>query len=97
MTMPRPPRWVVADDVLAGRVNLDWYPFRYIYMTMAPMAAFSVLGGKAAYQAKIDGLFTAVEMLETRGWELVTFEQGGQVAFLRRVATAAAPRTQPFP
>jgi hypothetical protein len=84
MTMPRPSRWVLADDVLAGRVNLDGYPLRYIYLTMSPMAGLSVLGGKAAYQARIDGVFTAVEFLETRGWELVNFEQGGQVAFLRR-------------
>ncbi|HYN93430.1 MAG TPA: hypothetical protein VES42_06245 [Pilimelia sp.] len=34
MTLPRPPRWFIADDILAGRISLDGYPFRYIYVSI---------------------------------------------------------------
>jgi hypothetical protein len=87
MTPPRPPRWFVADDILGGRVNLDLYPFRYIYVTAAPGEAIgSVFSGRAGFAAMIDRVLTAVEMLEARGWDVVNFEQDGRIAYLRRVA-----------
>jgi hypothetical protein len=82
MTAPRPPRWFVAEDVLSGRVNLDGYPFRYIYISIGPSLT-SPFGG-AAYAARVDAVFSAVEWLETRGWEVVNFELSGKVAYLRR-------------
>jgi hypothetical protein len=82
MTVPRPPRWFVADDILAGRVNLDGYPFRYIYISI-PASITTPFSG-AGYGARVDAVFTAVELLETRGWELVNFEMSGKVAYLRR-------------
>ncbi|MCU7725752.1 hypothetical protein ODJ79_18640 [Actinoplanes sp. KI2] len=82
MTAPRPPRWFVADDILSGRVNLDGYPFRYIYISIHP--SITTPFGGTAYAAKVDAVFTAVEWLETRGWEIVNFELSGKVAYLRR-------------
>lgn len=87
MTLPRPPRWFTADDILANRVNLDAYPFRYIYLTVAPASGLSAaLSGGTGHATRVDTVFTAVELLETRGWELVNFDQGGSVAYLRRKA-----------
>ncbi|HEX8345245.1 MAG TPA: hypothetical protein VF657_11015 [Actinoplanes sp.] len=82
MTTPRPPRWFVADDILTGRINLDGYPFRYIYISIRP--TITILSGASGHAARVDVVFSAVEMLETRGWELVHFEQSGNVAYLRR-------------
>jgi hypothetical protein len=79
MTLPRPPRWFLADDILAGRVSLDGHPFRFIYVSTAP--SFAPLSGAA----RADAVMTAVEFLETRGWQVVNFEQGGQIAYLRRL------------
>lgn len=84
MTYTRPPRWFIADDLLSGRVNLDGYPLRYIYVSAAPATGVSaVLGGGPGYVARVDVVFSAVELLETRGWQLVNFDQGGQIAYLR--------------
>jgi len=83
MTLPRPPRWFLAVDILTGRVNLDGYPFRCIYVSMRPSVALAFSGG-AGYAAQVDGVFSAVELLESRGWELVNYEQSGQIAYLRR-------------
>jgi hypothetical protein len=80
MTFPRPPRWFIADDILAGRVSLDGYPFRYIYVSVAPSFAAAFAGAALA-----DAVMTAAEFLETRGWQVVNFEQGGQIAYLRRL------------
>ncbi len=93
MTLPRPPRWFVADDILAGRVNLDGYPFRYIYVTI--LLDFIPTFGKGAYAARIDSLFSAVELLETRGWEVVNFEESARVAYLRRSVPYAEPPANP--
>ena len=75
-----------SDDILDGRVNLDQYPFRYILIRPAPKAlmgmAFSFGGNQLV---EIDKVLTAVELLETRGWELLAVEQGGLVAIVRRV------------
>jgi hypothetical protein len=84
MTYSRPPRWFIADDVLSGRVSLDGYPFRYIYISIAPNVGVSaIFGGGPGYAARVDGVFSAVELLEARGWQLVNFDQGGQIAYLR--------------
>ena len=85
MTLPRPPRWFVADDILAGRVNLDGYPFRYLYVSITPSITTPFSGGDA-YAARVEALFSAVEVLETHGWEVVNFEMSGKVAYLRRAA-----------
>ncbi|MEV4637393.1 hypothetical protein AB0J80_08585 [Actinoplanes sp. NPDC049548] len=83
MSAPRPPRWFIADEILAGRVNLDGYPFRYIYVSINPTSVVGFFGA-SGHAARVDAVFTAVEMLETRGWELVNFELSGKVAYLRR-------------
>jgi hypothetical protein len=80
MSAPRPPRLFTVDDVLEGRANLDHYPVRYI--SLGTFAA-AVLG-TSGLNKQIDRMLTAVEMLESRGWELVTLEQNGRLAFLRR-------------
>ncbi|GAA2506327.1 hypothetical protein [Winogradskya humida] len=83
MTLPRPPRRFVAEDVLAGRVNLDGYPFRYIYLGIPYRLDFRL--GDVGELARVDVVMSAVELLETRGWEFLHFLEGGQLAFLRRV------------
>jgi len=84
MTMPRPLRWISADDVVSGRINMDAYPFRYFRLKVVHWGPD---GG-------LDILLTAVEMLETRGWELVAFvDRSDQdrmlTAYMRRVAPVA--------
>jgi hypothetical protein len=81
---PRPPRWFIADAILYGRVNLDEYPLRYIFLSVPPRAA-AFTRSKAGRAALIDRLFAAVELLETRGWEVVNFELADFV-YMRRVA-----------
>lgn len=81
MVQPRPPRLFAANDVLSGRVNLDHYPFRYICLVpTVPLMIFS----RADTNRHLDTILTAVELLETRGWELVSFEQAGLMAYMRR-------------
>ncbi|MEV0134461.1 hypothetical protein AB0H83_39135 [Dactylosporangium sp. NPDC050688] len=85
---PRPSRVCRADDILTGRVNLDGYPFRYI--VLGPAVSVSKMVGAAFNRAAgentmFDEVLSAVELLETRGWELVSMDQGF-VACLRRVA-----------
>lgn len=43
----------------------------------------------------MDTMLSAVEMLEGHGWELVTLEQGGTVAFLRRRSVGGAQMLPP--
>jgi hypothetical protein len=84
---PRPPRWFSADDILSGRVTLDGYPFQYIYITAQPSDGFRItFAGPATIAAAVDRVFSAAEFLESRGWQVVSFEQHGQVAYLRRVS-----------
>jgi hypothetical protein len=83
VTLPRPSRRVIAEDVLAGRVNIDAYPFRYMYLTFRDAGLPAM--GRAGYDGRTDLVLTAVELLETRGWELVTLEHQGQIAYMRRV------------
>lgn len=86
--LPRPPRIFAADEILTGRVQLDGYPFRYIYIVPS---AGSLLAGGGRYRFKTgnngppDEMLTAVEFLETRGWELVTIDISGHVCCMRRV------------
>jgi hypothetical protein len=84
---PRPSRVFRANDILTGRVVLDGYPFRYI--VLGPATSVSSLVGTAfnrgaGENSMFDEVLTAVEFLETRGWELVSMDQGF-VACLRRV------------
>lgn len=86
MTLPRPPRWFTAEDILHGRVVLDGYPFRYICLTNQPLNVMTAgFRGRAGTNDNLDRLMSAIEFLETRGWELVNFDQGGMAAFLRRI------------
>jgi hypothetical protein len=90
MTMPppqqRPPRWFSAHDILSGRVSLDGYPLRFIFLTGVPSEGFRVTFNTAAdHRATIDRVFSACEFLETRGWQVISFEQNGRVAYLRRM------------
>ncbi|MEV4136072.1 hypothetical protein AB0J72_28365 [Dactylosporangium sp. NPDC049742] len=85
---PRPSRVFRANDIATGRAVLDGYPFRYI--VIGPSMSFSTALGaavnpSAGQNAMLDEVLTAVEYLETRGWELVSMDQGF-VACLRRVA-----------
>ena len=87
MSAPRPPRWFAADDILSGRVSLDAYPLRFIYVTAQPSEGVRItLAGPATIAAAVDRVFSAAELLESRGWQVVCFEQRGQVAYLRRVS-----------
>ena len=84
MILARPPREFIAEDVLSGRANVDAFPFRYIFLTSGDAASFRA--GHAGLLARADVVFTAVELLETRGWEFLHVLEGGQVAYLRRAA-----------
>src|SRR5262245_27170106 len=85
--LPRPGRVFRAKDILTGRVMLDGYPFRYIVVGPA-VSVSSVVGTPfnrgAGENAMFDEVLTAVEFLESRGWELVSMDQGF-VACLRQV------------
>lgn len=85
MTSPRPPRWFSAQDVLSGQVNLDTYPFRFIYMTGNPSGGGIRVVTASDQRANVDRVLSACEVLETRGWQVVNFEDQGKVAYLRRV------------
>ena len=88
----RPPRIFAADDILAGRVSLDGYPFRYIYVT--PSAGSLFARGGAGFSIKTgnngppDEMLSAVEFLETRGWEVVSVDVSGHATCMRRVIRA---------
>lgn len=85
MTSARPPRWFSAEDIVHGRVSLAGYPFRFIWINATPSGGFRVtVAGPSAVQAMVDMVFTAAEMLEAEGWQVVNFEQDGKVAYLRR-------------
>lgn len=63
-TLPRPPRLFHAQALLRNEINLDGYPFRHVCL--------SSLGAGMSYNAKLDVVLAAVELLEPRGWELVS-------------------------
>lgn len=77
MTLPRPPRRVLAHDVLSGRADMDAYPFRYMYLSAPPAIARS---GRKVFDGEADVVLAAVELLETRGWELVNLDQLATIA-----------------
>jgi hypothetical protein len=92
VTFPRPSRWFPPDDILAGTVNLDGYPLRYIYISATPFlnAALNCAFRSNSPSPRVsspDEVMSAVELLEARGWDLVQFEQGGMIAYLRRNAS----------
>lgn len=62
--LPRPPRLFHAQALLRNEVNLDGYPFRYVCL--------SSVGAGMSYNSKLDVVLAAVEVLEPRGWELVS-------------------------
>lgn len=85
---PRPPRIFVAADILTGRVSLDGYPLRYIYITPSLSSVFSGQGGfrfTTGNNGPPDEMLSAVEFLETRGWEMVTIDIKAHVTCMRRV------------
>lgn len=82
---PRPSRTFSSDDILSGRVRLHTYPFRYICIILSTGDRFrriATLGSSMLNE--IDKMFSAVELLESQGWELVAVEQMGLVIFMRR-------------
>ena len=87
MTVPqRPPRWFSADDILTGRVSLDTYPLRFIWVNATPSSGFGITVASARFAVEqVEQVFSACELLETRGWQVVSFEQNGRVAYLRRL------------
>lgn len=86
MTLPRPPRMFFADDILSGQVNLDGYPFTFLRITPYPQEMMTApRKGREAYLMMIDKVFSAAELLETRGWQVVNFEGSGELAYMRRV------------
>jgi hypothetical protein len=83
--LPRPPRLFIADDIYTGRVQLDGYPFRYIIIGSSPSRAFSTaFSGRQGANHMLDAILSAVEFLEDRGWDLVSVDQGGTIAVMRR-------------
>ncbi|MFD1321166.1 hypothetical protein [Micromonospora sonneratiae] len=80
----RPPRIFYCTDILSGRASLDGYPFRYVLLRPPVSSVFMAGPISGDAQVTVDQMLSAVELLETRGWELVNFEQGGLLAFLRR-------------
>jgi hypothetical protein len=88
----RPPRIFAANDILSGRVSLDGYPFRYIYVTPSAGSVFAgVKGGfsmKTGNNGPPDEMLSAVEFLETRGWEVVSVDVSGHATCMRRAVRA---------
>jgi hypothetical protein len=68
------PRWFVADEILAGRVDLG-----FVHAPVAPSPGAAFAGA-----AEADAVPTTAEFVETRGRQVVNFGQGGQIAYLRR-------------
>ncbi|MFI5492774.1 hypothetical protein [Actinoplanes sp. NPDC051859] len=90
MTAARPSRWFSAEDIVHGRINLAGYPFRFIWINAAPSSGLRVTFGHSGTAAMVDLVLTAAELLEAQGWQVVNFEQGGKIAYLRRVAPSPA-------
>ena len=68
-----------------GRVNLAGYPFRHIWINAAPSSGFRVtVAGSSAATAMVDMVFTAAEMLEASGWQVINYADEGKTAYLRR-------------
>ncbi|MGA5299915.1 hypothetical protein ACPCHT_08305 [Nucisporomicrobium flavum] len=82
--LPRPPRVFEADDVLSGRVVLDGYPFRLIYLVISHASYFADAKVHPGDLPRVDVLLSAAELLEERGWEVVAVDAGGKLICLRR-------------
>ncbi len=75
-------RYVIAESVLEGQVDLSGYPFRHLAVIAYP-------GSRTGIRlAKVTGLLAAVEVLTQWGWVLVNVTTNDSpeafVAFLRR-------------
>ena len=82
---PRPGRIFSSDDILSGRVRLHTYPFRYICLNQSTGDRFRTVAALgSSIPNEMDKMFSAVELLESQGWELVAVEQMGLVVFMRR-------------
>lgn len=84
-TQPRPRRFIRANDVLSGQWTGEGYPFRYVVIWHNKEIVTKVRN------SMIDTVLSAVELLESRGWQLVTLDESMSQACLRR-PTAEAPR-----
>ncbi|BFU46276.1 hypothetical protein [Krasilnikovia sp. MM14-A1004] len=84
--LPRPPRIFEADDVLSGRVSLDGYPFNLIYLVISFAAYHADTRIHPSDLPRVDVLLSAAELLETRGWQVVSVDSGGKLVCLRRVS-----------
>jgi hypothetical protein len=82
--LPRPPRVFEADDILSGRVSLDEYPFRLIYLVIAFSSYFADTSVHPSDLPRLDVLLSAAELLEGRGWQVVSVDSGGKLLCLRR-------------
>lgn len=78
----RPQRFINANAVLTGRWTGDGYPFRYVVLWN--QGVFSINNA-------LDGLLSACEILESRGWEMFHIDETNGRATLRR------PQLQPPP
>jgi hypothetical protein len=81
---PRPPRVFDAADILSGRVSLDGYPFRYVYVVISLPSFYADTKIHPSDLIRVDQLLSAAELLESRGWEVVSVDQGGKLVCLRR-------------
>ncbi|WP_261164504.1 hypothetical protein [Microbacterium sp. Marseille-Q6965] len=81
----RPARMIPAKDVLEGRWTGDGYPFRYVVVWHSKELV-------ARYRNQMmDTVLSAVEVLEGRGWELVSVDEAVSLACLRRITPGARP------
>lgn len=85
---PQPPRIFSAQDILSGRISLDGYPLRYIYVAASFGSMFSAQSTYrfvARDKEPAEQMLSAVEFLETRGWEVVTVDIKAHVTCMRQV------------
>jgi hypothetical protein len=84
---PRPPRVFLAHDLLTGKISLDNYPFNLIYLIGDwSQIARNEYGLLRSQLPTVDGLLTAAELLESRGWQVISSEGHGDMLLLRRVS-----------
>jgi len=63
-------RYINDDDLAAVPWALDAYPYRYVFVRV--VRSFDQI-----FSAMVPRIFWCVEMLESRGWELVQADLGG--------------------
>lgn len=83
----RPKRMIEAADVLNGTWAPDGYPFRYAVIWHGKELV------ARARNKMMDTVLSAVELLESQGWELVSVDEAVSIAVLRR--THPAPQQPP--